>query len=247
MTEPNQLENKRVIVVGGSRGLGRGMADAMATAGAEVTVVARNPDDPGKSVTRRGDATDPAFAANLLTEIDPDIVVVVAGATPAMRPLSRYSWEAFSACWETDVKASFYWLQDCLARPMRSGGRVVVVSSGAARVGSPLSGGYAGAKQTQRFMCQYARGEASERELGINVQCLMPQLNPNTALGASGVRAYAARAGMDPEAFVRERFGTPLSPEIAGESLLALLTSPEHVNTPEFMLTGKGLHPVHAS
>jgi 3-oxoacyl-[acyl-carrier protein] reductase len=38
---------------------------------------------------------------------------------------------------------------------LRPGSRVVVFSSGAALGGSPLSGGYAGAKATQRFIAAY--------------------------------------------------------------------------------------------
>jgi NAD(P)-dependent dehydrogenase (short-subunit alcohol dehydrogenase family) len=250
MTTTNELQDKRILVVGASRGLGAGMADALVEAGAHVTGLARNierdHERPGLTL-RRGDATDPTLTGNILSQVDPDIVLIVAGAAPLMRPLSQYDWEAFSANWQTDVKATFHWLKDCLTRPLRRGGRVIVISSGAARFGSPLSGGYAGAKQTQRFMVEYARGEAQERELGIRIQCVLPQLNPNTDLGAGGIRAYAARAGIDPQTFVKKRFGTPLSPTIAGASIVELLTSEDHQDTAEFMLSGKGLHPLDAS
>lgn len=41
-----------------------------------------------------------------------------------------------------------------------------MISSGAALAGSPLSGGYAGAKATQRFITAYAQGEANRAGLG---------------------------------------------------------------------------------
>ena len=44
---------------------------------------------------------------------------------------------------------------------------VVSLSSGAALGGSPLSGGYAGAKATQRFITAYAQEEATRAGLGI--------------------------------------------------------------------------------
>ena len=151
-------------------------------------------------------------------------------------------WEAFSAPWQTDVKATLLWLQHALRRSWRDHGRVIVFSSGAAMFGSPLSGGYAGAKQTQRFLCKYAAGEARMRELPLTIQCLLPQLNPNTALGLAGVRAYAQRAGEDPAAFVHKRFGdVPLSPAIAGEQVVRLLVDPTLQSTPEFLLGGRGL------
>ena len=71
-----------------------------------------------------------------------------------MRPLHHQTWDTFSVNWETDVRIAFHWLREALLRPLRPGGRVVVFSSGAALNvnGSPLSGGYAGAKATQRFI-----------------------------------------------------------------------------------------------
>jgi NAD(P)-dependent dehydrogenase (short-subunit alcohol dehydrogenase family) len=53
---------------------------------------------------------------------------------------------------QTDVKAGLYWLQAALNLPLKPGSRVLVVSSGAAQNGSPLSGGYAGAKRMLWFM-----------------------------------------------------------------------------------------------
>ncbi|MCA9710040.1 MAG: SDR family oxidoreductase, partial [Myxococcales bacterium] len=212
--------------MGASRGLGRGVAVALAQAGARVLAIGRSESALAQLRAqtdvdvRVGDATCSTFVSNTLDDDAPDAIVLVAGARPALAPLDRYDWEALSAPWHTDVKATFLWLQQALQRPWRDHGRVVVFSSGAALHGSPLSGGYAGAKQTQRFLCQYAAGEARGRELPLTIQCVLPQLNPNTELGAAGVRAYAQRAGEDVEGFVRKRFGeTPLSPAIAGQAI----------------------------
>lgn len=242
------LEDRRIHVVGASRGLGRGVAVALAKAGARVLAVGRSGgvlaqlrEEAGVDV-RVGDATDPTFISNLLDDDAPDGIVMVAGARPALQPIDRYSWEAFCAPWNTDVKATFNVLQQALLRPWRDHGRVVVFSSGAALNGSPLSGGYAGAKQTQRYMCQYAAGEARMREVPLTIQCILPQLNPNTGLGAAGVRAYAQRAGEDVESFVRKRFGeTPLTPAVAGEQVVQLLTDDQLRSTAEFILHGGGL------
>ena len=69
------------------------------------------------------------------------------GVTPTMAPLSEQTWEAFTAPWDTDVKAGFQWIQEALRSPLARGSRVLLTSSGAAVRGSPLSGGYAGAKR----------------------------------------------------------------------------------------------------
>jgi NAD(P)-dependent dehydrogenase (short-subunit alcohol dehydrogenase family) len=108
-------------------------------------------------------------AARLLDRYVPQAVILVAGASPHMRPLQQQTWETFSVNWQADVKITFHWLREALLTPLRPGSRVVVVSSGAALNpnGSPLSGGYAGAKATQRFITGYAQDEA--RRAGLDL------------------------------------------------------------------------------
>lgn len=237
-----------MLVLGATRGLGRGVAEVLVARNAAVTGVGRDREAVGELAEagvagRVGDVTDPTRVGGWLDEVRPSVVVLVAGAAPLMRPLSQYSWEALSAPWETDVKATFHLLQAALHGALGAGGHVVIFSSGAAMQagGSPLSGGYAGAKQTQRFLCRYAAQEAAEREIDLRIHCVLPQLNPNTALGAAGVAAYARKAGITPAEFVAKRFGDrPLSPAIAGEAVAGLLAG-EHSDAKELVLSGQGL------
>ena len=76
-------------------------------------------------------------AGTLLDRYDPDTVILVAGASPLMRPLQHQTWETFSVNWETDVRIAFHWLRETLLKPLRPGSRVIVISSGAAVAGSP--------------------------------------------------------------------------------------------------------------
>jgi 3-oxoacyl-[acyl-carrier protein] reductase len=220
--------NQTAIVVGASRGMGRGVATALAEAGVEVVAVSR---------TEGTDAADPTVAARLLDRYEPDLVVLVAGATPHMRPLQQQTWETFSVNWETDVRITFHWLREALLKPLKPGSRMVVFSSGAAVNGSPLSGGYAGAKATQRFITGYAQDEANRAGLDITFTALLPYFAPMTGVGQPAVRAYADRAGMSLEEFLRDQ-GSLVSPEIAGAAVLELLqTDP----APAYRLTGSGL------
>jgi NAD(P)-dependent dehydrogenase (short-subunit alcohol dehydrogenase family) len=112
------------------------------------------------------------------------VLILNAGATPLMAPLDEQSWDAFTAVWDTDVKAGLYGIQAALKAPLAEGARVLLVSSGAAITGNPLSGGYAGAKRMVWLMAHYANGLASERKLGIHFQVLVPQqILGETALG----------------------------------------------------------------
>ena len=139
-----------------------------------------------------------------------------------MRPLQHQTWETFSVNWHTDVRIAFHWLREALLKPLRPGSRVVMVSSGAALAGSPLSGGYAGAKATQRFITAYAQDEAERAGLDITFTAVLPRITPLTDLGRPGVQASAARSGQTEEEYLQQ-FGEPLTPEAAGAAVVELV------------------------
>ena len=242
-----ELSDRTTIVVGASRGLGRGIATAFAGAGAPVVAVARTATafaEPAKGAGRIqlevADASDATVAGTLLDRYEPEVVILVAGASPLPRPLQHHTWETFSVNWDSDVRIAFHWLREALLKPLRPGSRVVVISSGAALVGSPLSGGYAGAKATQRFITAYAQDEAKRADLGITFTAVLPRLTPLTDLGAPAVRAYAARSGLSEEEYLAQ-FGEPLSPEVAGAAVVQLVRADAASVSPGYLLTGDGL------
>jgi NAD(P)-dependent dehydrogenase (short-subunit alcohol dehydrogenase family) len=163
----SDLSGRTTVVVGASRGLGRRIAGTFAEAGAPVVAVARSAPALAELVTTSAnirsevaDAADVTVPSTLLGRHEAEVLVLVAGAVPVMRPLQDQTWETFSVNWDTDVKIAFTWLREALLKPLPPGSRVVVVSSGAAIKGSPASGGYAGAKATQRFLAAYAQDES---------------------------------------------------------------------------------------
>jgi NAD(P)-dependent dehydrogenase (short-subunit alcohol dehydrogenase family) len=241
------LSTRTAIVVGASRGLGHGIAAALAEAGAPVVAVSRTaaefPEPVGGSGTIQAEIADAGgadVAADLLQRYEPQVVVLVAGASPHMRPLQEQTWETFSVNWQTDVRIAFHWLREALLTPLSPGSRLIVFSSGAAVNGSPLSGGYAGAKATQRFITAYAQDEAERAGLDITFTALLPRITPLTDLGRRAVEAYAARAGRPFEDYV-EQLGPPVTPEIAGGAVLELARADTAQIDPAYMLTGAGL------
>lgn len=245
----NDLSDKTTIVVGASRGLGYGITTALAGAGAPVVAVSRTETEFAAPTNGAGsirpeiaDAADATVPARLLDRYEPQALVLVAGATPHMRALHQQTWETFSVAWQTDVRISFHWLREALLKPLRPGSKVVVFSSGAALNpnGSPLSGGYAGAKATQRFIVGYAQDEARRAGLDITFTTLLPRFAPMTGVGRSAVAAYAADAGLSVEDFLEQR-DPPVTPEIAGTALVELLLTAPNSLAPAYVLAGAGL------
>jgi NADP-dependent 3-hydroxy acid dehydrogenase YdfG len=227
------LSGTTAVVTGASRGFGAAIAAALCRDGADVVGVARDRAQLDAVRARLGtsftavaaDAADPVVAGQLLSTYHPRTLVLCAGASPLSRPLQQHTWQSFSRNWDVDVQHVFGWVRESLLLPLDPGSAVIAFSSGAALAGSPLSGGYAGAKATIRFITAYAAGESQQAGLGIAFTSLLPQLTPVTGLGASAVAAYAASSGLDVPAFLAQR-GPSLTAEQVGEAVSALAAGP---------------------
>jgi NAD(P)-dependent dehydrogenase (short-subunit alcohol dehydrogenase family) len=246
-TMMGDVSGRTTMVVGASRGLGRGIALASAEAGAPVVAVARTGPALAELAatsanirTEVADAADAAVARKLLDQYQPEVLILVAGAPPVMAPLQDQTWETFSVNWHTDVKIAFTWLRAALLQPLPPGSRVVVVSSGAALNGSPASGGYAGAKATQRFIAGYAQEESRRAGLDITVTTVLPTMTPFGEVGRLGVQGYAARGGQTEEAYLQQ-LGELLTPERAGSALVELVRADPATTALGYRLSAAGL------
>src|SRR6266705_2895872 len=245
-----ELSGTTALVTGVSRGFGRAIAVALAKHGAHVAGVARDPGRLEELHAQLGgtftpgvaDAADPVVAGTLLDKHRPRTLVLNAGATPLTRPVHRQTWQTFSRNWEVDVQHVFNWTREALLLPLEPGSVVIAFSSGAAVNGSPLSGGYAGAKATIRFIASYAAAESSRNALGITFASLLPQLTPETDLGAAGVAAYAARQGVDIPTFL-DGFGPALTPEQVSTAVIDIITGSGD-DRDAYLLTAAGLSPL---
>src|SRR5580658_304407 len=210
-----EMAGVTALVTGASRGFGRGIAAALSGAGAQVVGVARSAGgleelraELGESFTPvPADATDPMVVGELIDKYRPGVLVLNAGATPLPRPVQHHTWETFSRNWDVDVAHVFHWTREALLAPLAPGSTVVTLSSGAAVFGSPLSGGYAGAKWAIRWLTAYAAGESRRAELG-----------------AVFAAAYAARDGDG--AAARGGPGGVLTPAQVGQAVTGLVTGP---------------------
>ena len=246
MTTPDFAASP-ALVTGASRGFGRAIAASLSKAGAPVVGVARDQAalqelraELGDSFTPvTADVTDPVAAGQLIDSYRPRILILNAGAAPLSRPLQQHSWASFSRNWDVDVQHVFHWTREALLAPLGPGSTVCVLSSGAAVRGSPLSGGYAGAKATIRFIASYAAAESDRDGLGIRFISVLPQLTPATTLGAAAVAAYAAREGLDVATYL-DRSGPSLAAGQVGDAIVQLASDPGS-GPGAYLLTAGGL------
>jgi NAD(P)-dependent dehydrogenase (short-subunit alcohol dehydrogenase family) len=244
-----KLIGTTALVTGASRGFGRAAAIALHDAGADVVAVARDPERLGELRDELGgslaivaaDAADPVVAGSLIERYRPTTLVLNAGASPLMRPIQQQTWDTFSRNWEVDVRHAFHWIREALLLPLAPESTVIAMSSGAAIFGSPMSGGYAGAKATIRFITSYAADESERAGLGIRFLSVLPRLTPGTDLGAAAVAAYARRAGVDVDVYVKKLEPGP-EPEQVGRHIADLASSTEH-GPGAYVLTSQGLSP----
>src|SRR5262249_38782699 len=159
-------------------------------------------------------------------------------------PVHELDWESFSETWNGDLKASFHFLKHALALPLAPGSTVVVVSSGAAIEGSPLSGGYAGAKRMQWLLAGYAQRVSDARKLGIRGVAVLPrQLIAGTTIGATAAAAYAAMNGLTAEAYMK-RFPVPLDAGKVAAAIVTALDGGVAIGVNAIAVTGAGVEPL---
>jgi NAD(P)-dependent dehydrogenase (short-subunit alcohol dehydrogenase family) len=238
------------IVTGASRGFGRATTIALAELGAHVVGVARHEellDELAAQLDDRftpevADAADPSLPGRLISRYRPQTLVLNAGAAPVPAPLSEQTWENFSINWSTDVQHVFNFTRQALTGSLDPGSVVISLSSGAALNGSPMSGGYAGAKATIRFVSAYAGMEAQQKGSDVRFVAVLPLLTPDTDLGRLYTDTYAQLAGVSEEKFL-ERFGGTLTAEHAGRSIGHLATNDSYT-APAYILSIDGFKPL---
>jgi NAD(P)-dependent dehydrogenase (short-subunit alcohol dehydrogenase family) len=245
-----RLTGKNMVVIGGSRGVGRRIVEAGIRNGARVLAVARQEgrlrqlaqEVSGTEVLSL-DATDEAAPSKVFSVLQPDILVLCGGAFPPAAPLHELSWQEFAVNWETDVKIAFHFCKAALSRPLPVGASVILISSGAALAGSPNSGGYAGAKRTQIFMANYSQKESDRLGLGLRFTALAPRIMPDTELGKHAVAGYSRYLGISAADFIQSMASPPTSSDVAN-GVIELVGNPDRSAGNVFVVSGKGLETV---
>jgi NAD(P)-dependent dehydrogenase (short-subunit alcohol dehydrogenase family) len=186
-----ELNGKTALITGGTRGIGRATAEAMARAGAEVVVSSRKEDacaETAKAIQAAGgkaigiacnvshaDQIEALVAKSLDAFGKIDILVCNAAVNPYMGPLKDINDDAFDKILDTNVKNVLKLCNLVIpAMAERRDGAVVIVSSIAATKGSRSLGAYAISKAAD---VQLARNLAIEwGPANVRVNCVLPGL-----------------------------------------------------------------------
>ncbi len=180
----NEFEGERVLVTGASRGIGFGIAEAFARAGATLTILAEDAGvetaaeaigkKAGRPVTGlRCDITDRAAVARTFADIRRiDVLVNNAGfehITPLLDGIPETE-TIFRRIIETNVLGTYYVTREA-ARRMERGGRIIFTAS---VWGKTAEGGFSGYVASKHANVGFMRSIACElgpRGIAVNAIC----------------------------------------------------------------------------
>ena len=185
----NRMERKSVIVTGGSKGLGRGIAKVFAREVAKVLVVARQPEageQTAKEIVDAGgvasfvqaDVSKPDDVETMAkAAVDRhggiDILCSNAGIFPSVRleDMTEEDWDTVNS---VNLKGTFLTVKACLPELKKSdGGRILLTSS----ITGPITGypGWAHYGATKAGMLGFMRTAAIEfAKYNITINAVMP-------------------------------------------------------------------------
>jgi 3-hydroxybutyrate dehydrogenase len=185
-----KLDGKVACITGGTRSIGRGMADAFLREGAKVVVNGRNAEK-GKQCLEEmngGDnadfcAGDAAVQADVEGLIDftidrygqLDICCLNSGGVLATAPVAQMSDEEWKLEIDWNLNHVFWGMRRALQHMIpRDSGRIIVTSSVEGKLGKPGIPGYATTKHAVNGLVKAASKEVGTS--GITINSLLPGL-----------------------------------------------------------------------
>lgn len=183
---PNaRLEGKKVIVTGGSRGIGKAIVHALAKEGAHILFTYNSNSEAAKTTEQeakqynpnilamQADASSSAAMKNVFEFLpknfggEADMYIANAFAEAVFAPTAFMTEDGYDKMFAS-VKGHYFALQQA-AHHVKEGGRIIVLSSGAAAQPGMASGAYSGAKSAlEKFALSLAK-ELGSKRISVNV------------------------------------------------------------------------------
>jgi len=163
-----------VLVTGGNRGIGKAIAEEFISAGYKVAVTVRSGEGPAGALSVQADVTDPASLDNAFKEIEEklgpvEILVANAGITRDTL-LMRMTDEDFEEVINTNLTGAFRVLKRATTGMIKGRyGRVILIGSVVALLGSPGQVNYSAAKSGLVGMARSLTRELGGRGITANV------------------------------------------------------------------------------
>src|SRR6266567_642058 len=178
-----RLDGKTALVTGGSRGIGRAIAERLAADGAQVVLsYAANKDAAGEvvaAITTAGgrahavaaDLREPDAARQLFEQAEeiagPLDILVNNAAIGGTGMIAETSDEDFDATMMANVRSPFILIREA-ARRLRDGGRIVNISTVNTVLNGPGMAAYAASKAALELPSRVAAYERGTREITVN-------------------------------------------------------------------------------
>jgi len=236
------LNRKVAVVTGGSRGIGRAIAVALAAEGARVVVnyVADKPAAQqvvvdiqtrgGQASVIKADVSVAEEARALFAEAESlygpvDILVNNAGLA-RYAPIGEYDEKDFDRLFDVNVKGTFLTCREAANR-LASGGTIINITSTVTRVMLPRYGVYAATKAAVEQLTRALAKELGERQITVNAvapgptdTALFRHGKSDAQIAAMGDAAALQRLGLPEDiADVVVFLATPAARWISGQSL----------------------------
>jgi NAD(P)-dependent dehydrogenase (short-subunit alcohol dehydrogenase family) len=242
-----RLDGKVAIVTGGSRGIGRAIAEVFVGAGAQVMITSRSAESCEEAVAAIGEGAhfepghigrdedaERVIEATLDRLGRIDTLVNNAATNPYAGPMIDVDRARWDKTFATNLTAPLFWTQRIWRRWMKqNGGSIVNIASVGGLTTNPILGVY---DVTKAAMIHMTKQLAAELAPGVRVNCIAPGL---VKTDFARVLWEGGRGEEVAKAYPLQRLGEP--EDVAGAALFLAAETARWITGQTWALEGGGL------